>query len=128
MHNSHVSQHRKHFDVRMGIKPHTLLEHVCEERPSVVISTFQGAVTFSSTSGSLTQIYHTGSPAETNATAAGTTSLLGQNWSPTSSARSIYKHDHSPVITVFQKYSRKEGAWSLEAMNVCVTLDGKDWK
>ena len=28
MHNSNVSQHRKHFDVRMGIKPHTLLEHV----------------------------------------------------------------------------------------------------
>ena len=48
MHNSHVSQYRKHFDVRMVTKPHTLLEHVCEECPLVVISTFQGAATFSS--------------------------------------------------------------------------------
>ena len=87
MRNSHVSQHRKHFDVRTGMKPHTLLEHVCEECPSVVISTFQGAATFSSTREGLTQIYHTASPAEINATAAGPTSRLGQNWSPTSSGK-----------------------------------------
>ena len=87
MHNSHVSQHRKHFDVRTGIKPHTLLEHVLEECPSEVISTFQGAATFSSKRGGVTQIYHTASPAEINATAAGRTSRLGQNRSPTSSGK-----------------------------------------
>ena len=40
-------------------------------------------------------------------------------------ARSIYKHDHSPVMAVFQKYSRQEEAWSLEAMNACVTAGWK---
>ena len=70
-----------------GTQPHTLLEHVCEECPFVVISTFQGAATFSSTRGGLTQIYHTASPAETNASAAGPTSGPGQNWSPTSSGK-----------------------------------------
>ena len=40
-------------------------------------------------------------------------------------ARSIYKHDHSPVIAVFQKYSWQEEAWSLEAMNACVTAGWK---
>ena len=51
----------------------------------MVISTFQGAATFST--GALTPIHHTASHPETNATAAGPTSRPGQNWSPTSSGK-----------------------------------------
>ena len=37
----------------------------------------------------------------------------------------VYKHDHSPVTAVFQIHSRQEEAWSLEAMNACVTAGWK---
>ena len=40
-------------------------------------------------------------------------------------ASSIYKHDHSPVTAVFQIRSRQEEAWSLEAMNACITAGWK---
>ena len=40
-------------------------------------------------------------------------------------ARSIYKHDHSLVIAVFQKHSRQEEALSAEALNACVTAGWK---
>ena len=40
-------------------------------------------------------------------------------------ARGIYKHDHSLVTAVFQIRSRQEEAWSLEAMNACVTAGWK---
>ena len=43
-------------------------------------------------------------------------------------ARSICKHDHSPVMAVFQEFSRQEKAWSAEAMNACVTAGWKRLK
>ena len=124
MHNSHVSQHRKHLDVRMGIKPHTLLEHL-QECPSVVIRTFQGgAATFSSTRGGPTQIYHSASPTEMGPRL-DPRRILVRTGIRLQVARSNCKHDHSPVIAVFQKCSRQDKACSPEAMNACCTAGWK---
>ena len=102
----------------------TLFRVILQEEEMTVINTFQGGeATFASTRGTLTRIYYIASPADLLARLR-LCRVLFTTGIRLQLVRSTQRHDHSPVLAVFQRdqwkdRARDEPAWSAEASNAC---------